>query len=78
MFASRRIGRRPEVEGAQGPLPDEYVAGMVTQQIVPGGQSIGLGLVVHALYLRQTLQLLDTPPTPPQFVVPPTVAAPPP
>lgn len=77
VFAARRTGRRPDVEGAQGPQPDEYVAGMITQQIVPGGQPISLGLAVHALYLRQALQLLDAPP-PPQSLAPSTVSAPPP
>jgi hypothetical protein len=65
VFVSRRIGKRPEIVGAQGPQPDEYVAGVVAQQIVPGGQSISLGLVVHALYARQALQLLDVPPPAP-------------
>jgi S1-C subfamily serine protease len=73
VFASRRFGRRPEAEGALGPQPDEYVAGMVTQQIVPGGQPIGLGLVVQAVYLRQTLQLLDAAP---QSLAPPVDATP--
>jgi S1-C subfamily serine protease len=70
-FISRRIGRHPDVVGALGPQPDEFVAGIVSQQIVPGGQSISLGLVVHALYVRQTLQILDAPP---QSVVPQAIA----
>lgn len=61
VFTSRRIGRAPSLVGAQGPQPDEFIAGMVTQQIVPAGQSISLGLAVHAMYIRQTLQLLDQP-----------------
>jgi S1-C subfamily serine protease len=63
VFTSRRTDRQPPAVGAEGPQPDEFIAGIVTQQIVPGGQSIDLGLVVHALYVRQTLQLLDQPPT---------------
>jgi hypothetical protein len=61
VFTSRRLGRGPALVGALGPQPDEFIAGIVTSQIVPGGQSINLGLVVHALYVRQTLQLLDQP-----------------
>ena len=67
VFFSRRTGKRPAVVGAEGPQPDEFIAGLVAQQIVPGGQSISLGLAVHALYIRQTLQMLDQPtiaPTP--------------
>jgi len=59
VFTSRRTDGHPPVVGAQGPQPDEFIAGIVAQQIVPGGQSIDLGLVVHSLYVRQTLQLLD-------------------
>jgi S1-C subfamily serine protease len=69
VFVSRRIGKAPPLEGALGPQPDEYVAGVLAQQIVPGGQSISLGLVVHAMYVRQTLLLLDPPPPP--VVAPP-------
>lgn len=74
VFTSRRIHRGPAVVGAEGPEPDEFIAGIVTQQIVPGGQSIELGLVVHALYVRQTLQLLDQPPPP--VLAPSTGSAP--
>ncbi len=61
VFVSRRVDGGPPLEGALGPQPDEYVAGILAQQILPGGQSISLGLAVHALYVRQTLQLLDQP-----------------
>jgi S1-C subfamily serine protease len=78
VFTSRRIGRRPALVGAQGPQPDEFIAGVVAQQIVPGGQSINLGLAVHAVYVRQTLQLLDQPPlaAAPVTLAPSTKAAP--
>jgi hypothetical protein len=76
VFTSRRIGRRPALVGAQGPQPDEFVAGIVAQQIVPGGQSINLGLAVHALYVRQTLQLLDQRQPQAASVAPSTNAAP--
>ena len=76
VFTSRRSGRKPEVVGAEGPLPDEFVAGLLAQQILPGGQPINLGLAVHSIYVRQTLQLLDPPsPENPQSLTPPAVAA---
>ena len=78
VFTSRRIGRRPPVVGAEGPQPDEFIAGIVAQQIVPGGQPISLGLAVHALYVRQTLQLLDQPKVQPVLVAPSTSPEPPP
>lgn len=74
VFTSRRIGRRPEAVGALGPQPDEFIAGLLTQQITPAGQSINLGLAVHALYVRQTLRLLDAPPQP--ALEPQSLAAP--
>lgn len=76
VFTSRRTDRGPALVGAEGPQPDEFVAGIVVQQIVPGGQSIDLGLAVHALYVRQTLQLLDQPAPP--VLAPSTSSAPPP
>jgi S1-C subfamily serine protease len=74
VFTSRRIGRRPPLVGAQGPQPDEFIAGLVAQQIVPGGQPLNLGLAVHAVYVRQTLQLLDQ--SQPAPVAPSTNSAP--
>jgi S1-C subfamily serine protease len=74
VFTSRRAGRGPALVGAQGPQPDEFVAGVVAQQIVPGGQSINLALVVHALYIRQALAQLDLPT---QQVAPSTANPPP-
>lgn len=64
VFISRRIDGGPPIVGALGPQPDEFIAGILTQQILPGGQSISLGLAVHAMYVRQTLQLLDRAPAP--------------
>ncbi len=74
VFTSRRIGKQPPLVGAQGPQPDEFIAGIVAQQIAPGGQSIALGLAVHAVYVRETLRLLDQPlpPLPPVPVAPST------
>jgi S1-C subfamily serine protease len=74
VFTSRRVGHGPALVGAAGPQPDEFIAGLVAQQIVPGGQSINLGLAVHAVYIRQTLQLLDQPQPAP--VAPSTNSAP--
>jgi S1-C subfamily serine protease len=78
VFISRRLNRGLDAVGALGPQPDEFIAGILTQQILPGGQSINLGLAVHAMYVRQTLERLDAAP-PPQPLTPPALepAAPP-
>ena len=45
-----------------GPAPDEFVAGLLAQQIITEGRPIDLGLAVHAAYIRDTLKLLDAAP----------------
>lgn len=43
----------------RGPAGTPLVLGLVTQQVDPDEQPIGLGVVVHAAYVRETLALLD-------------------
>ena len=57
-LARRRAG------AADGP-PEPVVAGVLTQQITPGGEHIGLGMVTYAVFVREALALLDTPPAAP-------------
>ena len=54
--------RRPNaVDGAPDGPPEPIVAGVLTQQIVPNGEHIGLGMVTYAAFVREALQLLDLP-----------------
>ncbi|MDB5459133.1 MAG: hypothetical protein JWO72_874 [Caulobacteraceae bacterium] len=62
--AHQEEARRAQPAGSDGPAPDEFIAGMLAQQIIAEGRSINLGLAVHAVYIRQTLKLLDAPPEP--------------
>ena len=50
--------RRPSVPDRS---PEPIVAGVLTQQITPRGEHIGLGMVTYAVFVREALQLLDAP-----------------
>ena len=52
---------RPRISVPDGP-PEPIVAGVLTQQILPNGEHIGLGMVTYAAFVREALQLLDAPP----------------
>ena len=59
--------RRSDAPGAP---PDPIVTGVLTQQITPGGEHLGLGMVTYAVFVREALLLLDkptptAPPSPP-------------
>lgn len=43
----------------QGPDGHPLILGVVTQQVDQGEEPLGLGVVVHAAYVRETLALLD-------------------
>ena len=40
-----------------------FVAGILTQEVELGSQSLQIGIVTQARYIRETLTLLDTPPS---------------
>jgi S1-C subfamily serine protease len=48
------------LEGANEP---NLVAGILTQQVEKGGESLGIGVVVQAQFIRDTITLLDQPAT---------------
>ncbi len=57
VFVTQAVRRRPDApEG--GPA---FVAGILTQQTEVGSERLELGIVVQAIYIRQTLALLDQP-----------------
>ena len=59
--ARQEEARRAAASDQDGPAAGEFVAGLLAQQIVAEGRSIDLGLAVHAVYIRETLRLLDLP-----------------
>jgi S1-C subfamily serine protease len=64
--------RRP-AEGAAGSEAG-FVAGMLTQEVTQGAENLGIGVVVQARFIRETIALLDTPAaggeTPPREAAP--------
>ena len=65
--------RRHQPSGeVQAQDPADFVAGMLAQQTAVGDEKLELGIVVHALYIRRTLALLDLPgaPSPPPAAKP--------
>ena len=53
------LAKRPT--GAPDTPPDPIVAGVLTQQITPNGEHIGLAMITYAVFVREALQLLDQP-----------------
>lgn len=45
--------------------PDHpYIAGVLTQEVLVGQERLDLGVVAHAVYVREAIALLDAPPWP--------------
>ena len=56
------------------PQEEPFVAGILTQQTSVGGEPLGLGVVIHAVFVREAVALLDAPPIP--ITPPPPVEQP--
>lgn len=59
VFVTGDLHRRPGAEA----LGDGFVAGVLTQQTSVGGERLELGIVTHAVFVRQTIALLDQAPS---------------
>lgn len=61
VFWTASARRRPDA-----PAPDHpFIAGLLAQEVVSGGERLDLGVVVHAEYIREAIALLDvSPPAP--------------
>jgi hypothetical protein len=72
MAASAR--RRP---GADGTEDAQFIAGILTRQVELNSQNLSIGIVVHARFIREALNLLDNPlfPVPPPAPAAPAVQA---
>src|SRR5262249_2765875 len=46
---------------ADATKPEGFIAGMLTQQVELNSQNLSIGIVTHAKYIREALQLLDNP-----------------
>lgn len=70
VFMAGAARRRPGVDEAGGP----FIAGMLTQQVELNSESLEIGVVTHALYIRETVAMLDQA-VPAPASPPPTVTA---
>lgn len=56
VFMSEAARRRP---GADGVEPVQFIAGILTQQVEMDHERLGIGIVTHARYVRETIDMLD-------------------
>ena len=49
--------RRPGAEGG----PAQFIAGLLTQQVELDGERLSIGIVTHARFIREAIELLDHP-----------------
>ena len=62
----RHSGWTPAARSLPGKAePDHpYIAGVLTQEVLVGQERLDLGVVAHAVYVREAIALLDAPPWP--------------
>jgi S1-C subfamily serine protease len=59
VYMAQGARRRP---GADGTSPDvQFIAGLLTQQVELGGERLEIGIVTHAEFIREAIELLDKP-----------------
>jgi hypothetical protein len=57
-------GRRAPGDATQPPQDVEFIAGLLTQQVELNNERLEIGIVTHAKYIRETIDLLDNPSAP--------------
>jgi V8-like Glu-specific endopeptidase len=57
-------GRRSPDDAAQPPQHVEFIAGLLTQQVELNNERLEIGIVTHAQYIRETINLVDNPAAP--------------
>lgn len=62
VFMTEDIRRRP---GAEGAPPARFVAGMLASQAMAGSERMEVGVITPAVYIRETLALIDQAPAAP-------------
>jgi len=64
VFMNDLAHRRPGSSEAQPPEAVEFIAGILTQQVELNSERLGIGIVTHAKYVRETIALMDNPAAP--------------
>ncbi|CAN7413861.1 serine protease [Phenylobacterium sp. LjRoot225] len=57
-------GRRTPGDATQPPRDAEFIAGLLTQQVELNNERLEIGIVTHAKYIRETIDLVDNPAAP--------------
>jgi hypothetical protein len=65
VYMSQAARRRP---GADGTKDSQFIAGLLTQQVELGGERLEIGIVTHAKFIREAIDLLDHPANKPLIV----------
>ena len=64
-FCCRSIGRRASKAGVvsidDNGLDPGFIAGLLTQEVEPNNERLGIGVVTHAKYVLETIALLQDP-----------------
>ena len=63
VYMTEQDHRRSGAEGQTG-QDVEFIAGLLTQQVELNSERLEIGIVTHAKYIRETLNLLDDPAAP--------------
>jgi len=58
VYMAQGARRRP---GAQQAADAQFIAGLLTQQVELGGERLEIGIVTHARFVREAIELLDKP-----------------
>ena len=66
VFMAESARRRP---GADGTEPVQFIAGILTQQVEMDHERLGIGIVTHARFVREAIDMLDGKRPPPPLQV---------
>ena len=73
VYMAQSARRRP---GADGAKDAQFIAGLLTQQVELGGERLEIGIVTHARFVREAIDLLDDPAQGPVLVAAAQAAVP--
>ena len=73
VYMAESSRRRP---GASDSENTQFIAGILTQQVELSGERLDIGIVTHASFIREAIELLDTPSKAAQFAAASAAAVP--
>jgi hypothetical protein len=73
VYMTQGARRRPGASEAEN---TQFIAGILTQQVELGGERLDIGIVTHASFIREAIELLDEPAKAAQFAAASAAAVP--